>query len=140
MMKRFNSFLLIVLLTMLTGVASAQPVRAGKHMLSLQWLGNQYGTVRIAAPDAQGWQRAPGEMHSKEGFLQIDGKLKQTKPRELQFEGVIRSQAGYINDGKVCVRDGSYRFLATGQRKYWRLQEMENCEGGNVVDYIDIYF
>jgi hypothetical protein len=27
----------------------------------------------------------------------------------------------------------------TGNRKYWRLQEKQSCEGENTVDYVDIY-
>lgn len=125
-MKLFSRLLVAALFSsMLAGVASAQPVRTGKHMMSLQWLGNEYGSMRIAAPDAQGWQRATGEMRNKEGLLQIDGKLKQVKPRELQFEGVIRSQAGFINDGKVCMRDAHTSFwqpasVNTGAYSKWK--------------------
>jgi hypothetical protein len=31
-------------------------------------------------------------------------------------------------------------FKSTKGRKYWRMQDMENCEGSGVVDYVDIYF
>lgn len=136
----FRPILTAILTLAISATVCAQGIKPGKHMMSLQWLWNQYGSIQISSVDSQGWQRAKGEMHTKEGFLQIDGKLKQTAPRQLQFEGLIRSQATAINEGKVCERNGTYQFLATGKRKYWRLQEMENCEGGNVVDYIDIYF
>jgi hypothetical protein len=36
------------------------------------------------------------------------------------------------------VRDGSYEFRITGRRRYWRLQQMEQCDG--LTDYVDIYF
>jgi len=53
---------------------------------------------------------------------------------------IIWSQLVNLNNGEECVREGEYNFKATGKRQYWRLQEMDNCEGGNVVDYVDIYF
>lgn len=67
---------------MLAGTALAGPVRAGKHMMSLQWLSDQYSTIRIAVPDGQGWQQATGAMRVEKGFMQIDGKLKRVKPPE----------------------------------------------------------
>ena len=40
--------------------------------------------------------------------------------------------------GRNCVRDGEYQFRVTGRRRYWRLQQMEQCDG--LTDYVDIYF
>ena len=42
--------------------------------------------------------------------------------------------------GKPCVKTGRFTFRITGTRKYWRLKEMTNCEGGMLVDYVDVYF
>jgi hypothetical protein len=38
------------------------------------------------------------------------------------------------------LKEGDKIFLSTKGRKYWRLQNMLNCEGNRVTDYIDIYF
>ena len=58
-------------------------------------------------------------------------------PRSFTFRGRI-----VITDapdrGRNCVRDGTYEFRATGQRRYWRLQDIEACDG--LADYVDIYF
>jgi len=40
--------------------------------------------------------------------------------------------------GRNCLRDGTYEFRVTQRRRYWRLQQMEVCDG--LTDYVDIYF
>ena len=36
------------------------------------------------------------------------------------------------------MRDGTYEFRVTQRRRYWRLQDIEACDG--LADYVDIYF
>ena len=55
------------------------------------------------------------------------------------FEGKIETRVAYNNHGEVCVKTGKQIFYGKGDRKYYRLQNMENCEGGRLVDYVDIY-
>ena len=59
---------------------------------------------------------------------------------------MIREQAAYeelaepqVNDGKPVKREGTYNFTVAGQRRYWRMQEMNNPKDG-LCDYVDIYF
>ena len=56
----------------------------------------------------------------------------------MQFTGRIESSVSYIQNGLPCIKEGNYTFKSTQGRKYWRLQEMDGCEG--VTDYVDIYF
>ena len=63
-----------------------------------------------------------------------------TQPFDNQSSGSTTGTIAFVNNGKVCVKNGPLHFRATGTRKYWRLKEKDNCEGGNVVDYFDIYF
>ena len=56
----------------------------------------------------------------------------------LKFTGAIRTKVYHLNNGNEYVREGSFDFVATDGRKYWREQEMNGPEG--VTDYIDIYF
>ncbi len=138
------AFALLVLALFLASPAARaetfEPIKPGKHMLSLQWLDGKYGTAEVSAPDAQGVYRIKGEMRGKEGFVTIDGTLTQPTRNELVFTGLIRSQVSHLFEGKICEREGTYHFRASGKRKFWRLQEMDNCEGSGVVDYIDIHF
>ena len=116
---------------------------AGKHALTLQWIGWDHPGSVTATPAANGWYRITGEQNdpkNKDNYLRIDGRIRHIGERELEFHGTIETKVDMINSGKPCVRTGRKIFKATGTRKYWRLQDMINCEGGLVTDYVDIYF
>lgn len=117
-------------------------LREGTHNLTLQWVGwDNPGKVKITR-QTDSTYTIKGEQRddANDGFVTIDGTLKVASPQELIFDGTIQTQSKTINQGKVCNKTGTYHFLAKGARKYWRLQEMDNCEGNRVVDYVDIYF
>lgn len=121
---------------------SNYPKFPGKHALTLQWISWDFpGSVLISQAD-DGWYTIKGSQTDRknpENYLRISGRIKPITMRELLFEGTIESRIDHLNDGKACVRNGQQTFKAAGTRKYWRLQQMTNCEGGT-VDYIDIYF
>ncbi|PWV47622.1 hypothetical protein [Chitinophaga sp. S165] len=115
-------------------------LREGTHNFTLQWISwDKPGKVQIRKQSKDTYT-VKGEQRDAKSFVTIDGTLKVVSPAELLFTGTIKSLYASINEGNVCERTGTYHFLAKGARKYWRLQEMDNCEGNNVVDYIDIYF
>ena len=113
----------------------------GTHDFTLHWIGwDRPGKVHIQPADS-GWYRVTGEQRDRQGnFITIDGELKVIDPLELKFRGTIREKVQTLNQGDTCTREGEQVFLSTRNRKYWRLQNMANCEGSGVVDYIDIYF
>lgn len=112
----------------------------GKHLMSLQWIeGESFGSCEWTLA-SEGEFDVHGEHKNEQGdYCTINGTML-LMGDYLEFNGKIESKVSYINDGKPCIRDGRYTFKSTGNRKYWRLQEMDNCEGNNVVDYVDIYF
>jgi hypothetical protein len=120
------------------------PLREGTHLLSVQWISwddlRHAGKAEVHKKDGDLYS-IKGEQRSKDGndFVTIDGTLKVTSPTELLFEGTIRTQVHDENDGKVCDKTGTYHFLSTQGRKYWRLQEMDTCDK-SAVDYVDIFF
>ncbi|HEY9677700.1 MAG TPA: hypothetical protein V6C76_06810 [Drouetiella sp.] len=123
--------------------ANVQRKLLGRHMLSLQWLHfgkNQYGSASVTRTDNQ--LLLAGEQVSKEGdpgYLKINGRITEVNSSGFKFHGKIVYSVKSIKDGKECVRDGDYTFLAKGARKYWRMQEMESsCS--EVTDYVDLYF
>ena len=73
-------------------------------------------------------------------YLYIDGTFEITDANNIYFTGEIREKVSYLNNGQECLRNGTYHFKAYNGRQYWRMQEMANCEGNGVVDYIDIFF
>ena len=117
-------------------------VLLGSHPLTLQWIGWDHpGTIDFYKE--MDLIRCIGEQLSKENetdFLKIDGIVEEIiDEKEFVFKGTIITKVNYINGGEKCVREGTFRFKATGTRKYWRMREMDNpCDG--VTDYVDIFF
>ena len=112
----------------------------GKHLLSLQWISWDYfGTCEITK-SSNGTFRCVGSQYSKENsdYLKLDGYISIISADHLQFTGVIKTKIHHLNSGNEYVRQGSFDFISTAGRKYWREQEMAGPDG--VTDYIDIYF
>ena len=113
----------------------------GQHGMTLQWISWDFrGIVKITEEDKV--LKIKGEQKSKDGkgdYVSIDGALEVISDRELKFTGKITTKIHYNNGGNPCEKDGVHTFKRTGTRKYFRLQEMQNCDGV-VVDYVDLYF
>jgi hypothetical protein len=118
---------------------------AGRHKLSLQWISWEYfGFVDFVKTgeniyEISGYQdgkKSNGECDNC--YLKINGSIKKITDKELVFSGRIESSVHYIQNGIPCVKEGTFTFKSTQGRKYWRLQEMNGCDG--VTDYVDIYF
>ncbi|MCU0353869.1 MAG: hypothetical protein MUD08_09065 [Cytophagales bacterium] len=117
------------------------PLRVGKHNLTLQWISwDVPGTAVVSQKNGKYFIKGNQKSKTSSDSLYIEGELKVVNSRELLFTGKIVTHVASIHSGQPCVKEGEYHFKATGTRKYWRLQEMESCEGNNVVDYVDIYF
>lgn len=113
----------------------------GRHPITLQWISwDKPGYVDIN-PIGDGWYTISGRQTSDNGkdYLKIEGKIRRISEKELEFNGRIETLISSNNNGEVCIKEGKQTFFAKGNRKYFRLQNMTNCEGGMLVDYIDIY-
>ena len=112
----------------------------GKHLLSIQWISWDYfGTCEITK-SSKGTFRCVGSQYSKENsdYLKLDGYISIISADHLKFTGVIKTKIHHHNNGNEYVRQGTFDFVSTAGRKYWREQEMAGPDG--VTDYIDIYF
>lgn len=120
--------------------ASAKTKLVGNHKISLQWISWDYfGTAKIV--DEHGVLRIKGEQKQRGGndFLKIDGTINSVDKNSFVFNGTITISVSHINNGNACKREGEMTFAIKGNRRYWRLQEMENpCD--EATDYVDIYF
>lgn len=125
--------------------AAARARLVGDHMLTLQWLGwgDLTGAGRLVVEDAgdslpmRGEQRGTGE--NANDYVRIDGRIVSATRDGFVFEGEILTRVHHIANGIECKRNGTFTFKATGKRKYWRLQEMQNpCD--SATDYVDVYF
>ena len=111
----------------------------GKHPITLQWIGwDKPGSVTII-PAENGWYTISGMQTSNENYLKITGRIKPLNEKELEFDGEIETRIQSMNNNEPCLKTGKKLFKATGDRQYWRLQDMINCDG-TTTDYIDIYF
>lgn len=124
----------------------------GKHMLSLQWISwEDFGSVEIKK-EADGSLSCRGEQVARklrrgteqgnidnDDYVRLDGIIDIVDEKNLVFTGEIREKVYHINNGQETLRKGTFHFVSTENRKYWRLQEMSNPVD-QCVDYIDIYF
>lgn len=110
----------------------------GRHKLRLQWLEPKTSTINIEYKN--GVYYGKSEIIRDNDYLYIDGTFEITDANNIYFTGEIREKVSYLNNGQECLRNGTYHFKAYSGRQYWRMQEMANCEGNGVVDYIDIFF
>src|SRR5262245_20560326 len=136
-MKNLICFILVIV-----GQQAMAQLREGKHNLTLQWIGwDRPGKIDIKK-NTDGTYAVEGRQvgNDKYSFLTVIGNVKVVSAQELLFDGTIITKVKNLYEGKECVKKGQFHFVAKGARQYWRLQEMENCEKNNVVDYVDIYF
>jgi hypothetical protein len=139
-----TSFLLVAfILNSAVAQTTAKPTDklSGRHSFTIQWLtfdNNKPGIATIKK-GTDGWYSIEGKQKNDDGFITIAGKIKMSDPKKLLFDGTIIYEIMSINDGKQCKKVGPQVFLSTKNRKYWRMQDMNSCEGGT-TDYIDIFF
>jgi len=106
--------------------------------ITLQWISWDYrGRVRVS--EAAGQVHLSGSQAARGGAgrLELDGDVIEIGPRSFTFRGRI-AITDTPDSGRACIREGTYEFRITGRRRYWRLQQMEQCDG--LTDYVDIYF
>lgn len=137
-------YILIASLLLLTFSAHSQikPVRTGSHSFTIQWISfndNVPGKVNIKSIGDQEYSIEGTQKDPNSGeYVNIKGTFL-NKGRTLKFNGKIFSKINSNNGGEPCELNGLFIFKATGVRKYWRLQQMLNCDG-ETTDYIDIFF
>jgi len=106
--------------------------------LTLQWISWDYrGRVRVS--ESEGLVHLSGSQAARDGAgrLELDGDVLSIAADRFVFRGrIVITDAP--DPGRACTRLGTFEFRITGRRRYWRLQQMEQCDG--LTDYVDIYF
>ncbi|MBB2147216.1 hypothetical protein GM921_17075 [Pedobacter sp. LMG 31464] len=108
--------------------------------ISLQWISfDKTGSAKLVKTE-NNWYTFKGEQtNDSNEYLKIDGKISRVDKNHIKFIGTIITYIKHNNGGKPCEKTGEQIFLKKDGRTYYRLQNMENCGGGRVVDYIDLY-
>jgi hypothetical protein len=125
--------------TVVNDAAALKRLRANSG-ITLQWISftsSRRGHVMVRdQPDGLHLEGMP-QAADGPGRMELNGRVLRIGGREFTFQGRIVI-ADAPDTGRRCVRDGIFTFRVTGQRRYWRLQEMEACDG--LTDYVDIYY
>jgi hypothetical protein len=135
-------FSLLALLFPISGFSQPKPVRTGVHSFTIQWITFNKATPGqvVIKPAKNGTYTIEGEQrdNSRNEYVTIKGTIEAAN-KNLNFNGKIVSRITSINNGQPCELNGPAVFRASGSRKYWRLQQMLNCDN-ETTDYIDIFF
>ena len=118
---------------------------SGQHNLTLQWISWQAPGKVNFTPIGEDEYEIEGQQEGRKTndecpdcYLNIKGKILKINAKILRFTGRIESSVHHIQNGEPCIKEGTFDFVSTGSRKYWRCQNMNGCDG--VTDYVDIYF
>ena len=106
--------------------------------ITLQWIsfeGAARGHARVTERD--GIVHLSASQSGGGGELTLEGDVLSIDRTSFTFRGEI-SIVGAPDAERNCLRDGIFEFRVTQRRRYWRLQQMEACDG--LTDYVDIYF
>ena len=110
----------------------------GNSGVTLQWIGWEHrGRVRVSERDGLVHLSGAQSARGGPGRLTLEGDVLEIGASSFTFRGRI-AISDTPDAGRDCVRDGTYEFRVTQRRRYWRLQQMEQCDG--LTDYVDIYF
>jgi hypothetical protein len=119
---------------------AAKQMLVGAHRFSLQWISWDYFGKAIVT-EKNGSLLIKGEQRGRgnDDYVTMDGVITRVDAKEFTFEGDIITRVSHINKGEPCKRSGEMTFRITGNRRYWRLQQMNNpCD--EAADYVDIFF
>jgi hypothetical protein len=104
--------------------------------ITVQWLWNAK-RGHLKAQDVNDVVKLDGTQANYEGTLKMKGEVVAISKDTFRFRGTILILDA-PDKGRNCERTGDFDFRISGQRKYWRLQQMEFCD--RLTDYVDVYF
>lgn len=110
----------------------------GSHVFGVQFIWDGYGSSIISKKG--GRFIINGEQYSNDQteYTKINGEITILTPSKFILDGSIQI---FTNDccGRID-RTGTFTFIKTGNRKYWRLQERgELCDEYTCSYYLDIF-
>jgi len=154
-MRRFTLSLMLILAALTIAAAqksekvypkvivndmAAKQMLLGVHRFSLQWISWDYfGKATVTEKNGSLFIKGEQRGRGNDDVVTMDGVITRVDAKEFTFEGEIITRVSHINNGQPCKRTGEMIFRITGNRRYWRLQQMNNpCD--EAADYVDIFF
>ncbi len=121
--------------TQISDTAAVRRLKANRG-IALQWISwDRLG--RLTVTESNGLIHVEGAQTGGSSRLEISGDVLSIDQDRFTFKGRINIYNA-PSDRKQCLRDGVFEFRITGKRQYWRLQQMEGCDG--LTDYVDTFF
>ena len=119
---------------------AAKQMLVGAHRFSLQWISWDYfGKAIVTEKNGSLFIKGEQRGRGNDDYVTMDGVITRVDAKGFTFEGDIVTRVSHINKGEPCKRSGEMTFRITGNRRYWRLQQMDNpCD--EAADYVDIFF
>jgi TIR domain len=123
--------------TQILDAAAVRRLKASRG-IAVQWISWDY-LGRLNVTDSDGIIHLEGSQIEQKGpgRLELSGDVVSIDRDSFTFKGRINILQA-PGDRAECRRDGVFEFRITGSRHYWRLQQMEACDG--LTDYVDIFF
>ena len=120
--------------------ARAKRMLLGTHRFSLQWISWDYfGRAVVSEKEGTLYIKGEQKQHRGNDYLRMDGHITEVSAKEFKFTGIVELRVSHINGNKPCKREGELTFAIKGNRRYWRMQEMDSpCD--TATDYVDIFF
>ena len=154
-MRRFTLSLILILAAIATAAAqkaekvypkvivndmAAKQMLLGAHRFSLQWISwDNFGKATVTEKNGSLFIKGEQRGRGNGDVVTMDGVITRVDAKEFTFDGEIITRVSHINNGEPCKRTGEMTFRITGNRRYWRLQQMNNpCD--EAADYVDIFF
>ena len=79
--------------------------------------------------------RARGRLRTPPDSVMLEGSVQIVDENRFTLTGLIHT----TRYGRECPRRGTFTFLISEGRRFWRLQETSNsC--ASMTDYLDIYY
>ena len=119
---------------------AAKQMLVGAHRLSLQWISwDRFGKAIVTEKNGSLFIKGEQRGRGNGDYVTLDGVITRVNAKEFTFEGDIITRVSHINKGEPCKRSGEMIFRITSNRRYWRLQQIDNpCD--EAADYVDIFF
>lgn len=121
-----------------TPIGKVENLILGKRIFGVQFILDGYGTANITKEN--GLLKIYGSQFSKNQseYLKINGTISIVNEKKFSFNGNIqlytKSCCGVID------KTGIFTFVKSGNRKYWRLQEINKlCSIYTCAYYLDIF-
>ena len=125
--------------TIVKDEATHQKLRS-VYGVALQWISwDHFGRAEVTEKDGTLFLTGKQSDAGTGDYVTVDGVIEEIDTNAFVFNGTVVTKVNFIANGQPCQRSGRMLFKKTRNRRYWRLQSINNpCD--SVADYVDVFF